>query len=85
MKQEELGQRPEMRRENTPCVKEGSNNAETRIGGASVRNTEKAGRKADSVQSLGNIQCYETEEEKRKFIRESLQLDSNAILKKTQS
>ena len=69
-----------MHRENRPCVTERSNDAETRIGGASVRNAEKAGRKADSVQSLGNRQCYETEEEKRKFIRESFQLDSNAIL-----
>ena len=79
VKQEELGQRPEMRRENTPCVNERSNVADPRIGGASVRNAEKAGRKADSVQSLVNIQCYETEEEKRKFSRESFQLDSNAM------
>ena len=59
-----------------------SNGGDTRIGSASVRNAEKAGLKADSVQSLGNRQCYETEEEKRKFIRESFQLDSNAILNK---
>ena len=80
VKQEELGQRPEMHNENTLCVTERSNDVDTHIGGASVRNAEKAGRKADSVQSLGNRQCYETEEEKRKFIRESFQLDSNAIL-----
>ena len=54
-----------------------------RIGGASVRNvgnTEKAGLKADSVQSLENKQCYETEKEKKKFTCKSFQLDMNAIL-----
>ena len=76
MKHEELGQRPKMRRENTPCVTERSNDSDTGIGGASGRNMEKAGLKADSVQSLGNRQCYETEEEKCKFIGESFQLDS---------
>ena len=30
--------------------------------------------------SIENRQCYETEKEKRKFIRESFQLDTNAIL-----
>ena len=47
-----------------------------------MRNTEKAGWKADSVQSIGNRQCYETEEERQKFIHESFQLDTNAILNK---
>ena len=42
---------------------------------------EKTGRKADSVQSIENRQCYETEKEKQKFIRESFQLDTNEILK----
>ena len=56
------------------------NDMETWIGGASVENAEKAGPKADSVQSIENRQCYETEEEKQKFIRESFKLDSNEIL-----
>ena len=34
---------------------------------------KKAGRKADSEQSIENRRCYETEEEKRKFISESFQ------------
>ena len=41
------------------------------IGGASVGNTEKAGWKADSVQSVENRKSYKTEEENRQFIRES--------------
>ena len=48
MTQEELGQQPEKRKENTQCVTGRSNGAETRIGSASVGNTEKfekAGRK----------------------------------------
>ena len=44
--QEELDQQPEKRKEWR------INDAETRIGGASVWNVEKAGRKADSVQSI---------------------------------
>ena len=36
--------------------------------------------KADCVQNIKNRQTYETKEEKRKFIRESFQLDTNAIL-----
>ena len=41
---------------------------------------EKAGQKADSVQSIESRQFYETEKEKQKFICESFQLDMNAIL-----
>ena len=50
------------------------------MGGASVGNGEKAGQKADSVQSIENRKCYETEKEKQKFIHESFQLDMYAIL-----
>ena len=56
---------------------------ETRIGGASVGNVEKvekAGQKAECVQTIENRQSYGTKEEKRKFISESFQLDTNAIL-----
>ena len=48
----------------------------TCIGGASGGEAKKAG----SVHSLGNRQTYQTQEEKRNFIRESFQLDSNKIL-----
>ena len=47
--QEELGQQPEKRKENTQSITGRINDAETHIGGA---NAEKAGRKADSVQLL---------------------------------
>ena len=53
---------------------------DTHIGGTRVGNTEKAGRKADSAQSIENRQCYETEGEKSQFIRERFQLDTNTIL-----
>ena len=53
---------------------------DTHKGGASVGNAEKAGWKADSVQSIENRQCYETEKGKQKFIHESFQLDMNPIL-----
>ena len=65
------------------CVTGQSNCTETCIGGASVGNAEKvekAGWKAECVQTIENRQSYETEEEKQKFIRESFQLDTNAIL-----
>ena len=78
--QEELGQQPEKYKEITQSVTGRINDADTCIGSASVGNTEKAGRKADSVQSIENKQSYETEKEKRKFIRKSFQLDTNAIL-----
>ena len=48
--QEELGQQPEKRKENTQFFTGRSNCAETHIGGASVGNAEKvekAGRKAE--------------------------------------
>ena len=54
---------------------------DTCLGGASGGNMEKAGWKAGSVQSTGNRQFYETEGEKHQFIRESFQLDTNAVLK----
>ena len=69
--QEELGQRPEKCKENTQSVTGRINDVETHIGSASVGKVEKAGQKADSVQSIDNRQYYETENEKRKFIRES--------------
>ena len=53
------------------------------LGGASVGNMEKVGKagwKAECVQTIENRQSYETEEEKRKLIHESFQLDTNAIL-----
>ena len=56
---------------------------ETCIGSASVGNVEKvekAGLKAKCVQTIENRQSYETEEEKRKFICKSFQLDTNAKL-----
>ena len=80
--QEELGQRPQKRKENTPCVAERISDEETGIGSTSVRNAEKTDQKADSVQSIESRQCYETEEEKQKFICESFPLDSNSILNK---
>ena len=57
-----------------------SNGTDTGIGGTSSDDAEKAGQKADSVQSIENSQFYETEEEKHKFIHESFQLDANKIL-----
>ena len=62
----------------TPCVIERSNDTDTCIGGASKHEAEKAG----SVHSIDNRPSYETEVEKQKFIHESFQLDSNAILNK---
>ena len=78
--QEELSQQPEKRKEDTQCVTGWTNDVETHIGGASGGNTEKVGRKADIAQSIENRRCYETEEEKHRFIFESFQLDMNAIL-----
>ena len=52
--QEKLGQRLEKCMENTQRVDGGINDVETCIGVPSVGNTEKAGRKADSVQSREN-------------------------------
>ena len=56
------------------------NDTETCIGCTSVENAEKAGRKADSVQSIENRWCYKTVEERHQFMRESFQLDMKAIL-----
>ena len=50
--QEELGQQPKKRKENTQRVKGRINDVDTRIG-----NAEKAGWKADSVHSIENRQC----------------------------
>ena len=84
MTQEELGQQPEKRKENTQCITGRSYCAETSIGCTSVGNVEKvekAGWKAECVQNIQNRQSYETKEEKQKFIPESFQLDdTNAIL-----
>ena len=43
VKQEEQGQGPEMRKENTPGVTERINDTDTSIGGADVSDAEKAG------------------------------------------
>ena len=69
--QEEQGKLPVKGKEDTPSITERSNDMDTRIGDPSVGNVEKAGQKADSVQSIENRQFYETEGEKRQFIRES--------------
>ena len=79
--QEELGQQPEKQKENMQSVTGWINDVDTCNVGASVGNTEKAGHKAVSLQSIENRKCYETEKEKGKFICESFQLDTNAILK----
>ena len=56
------------------------NDTENCIGGTSVGDAEKAGRKLDSVQSLENRKFYKTEDLKCQFILESFQLDENKIL-----
>ena len=61
---EEQGQALVERNDATQCVLERSNDTESCIGGATVSDVEKAGRKADNVQSIENINFYETEEEK---------------------
>ena len=53
---------------------------ETHLDSPNVGNVEKAGQKADSVQSVENRGCYETKEEKQKCFCKSFQLDTNAIL-----
>ena len=53
--------------ENKQGITGQSNCGETRIGGTSVGNAEKvekAGQKAECVQTIENRQSYETEEEK---------------------
>ena len=54
MTQEEQGQTPAECSDATQSVTGTSNDTGTLIGGASVGNTEKAGWKADSVQSVEN-------------------------------
>ena len=81
--QEVLGQHSENGKESTQSVNENSNSAETSIGGASVEDAEKvekACQNIECIQTIENRQSYETEEEKRKFISESFQLDTNEIL-----
>ena len=58
--QDEQGQTPEVHKEDTQRVTGQSNDTDTCIGGASVGDAEKAGRKADSVQSIKNRQFNET-------------------------
>ena len=81
--QEDPGQRSEKHKESTQSKTEYHNSAETSIGGSSVEDAEKvekAGQNMECVQTIENRQYYKTEEEKRKFISESFQLDTNAIL-----
>ena len=81
--QESLGQHFEKRNESTSSVSKDNNCAKTSIGGASVADVEKvekAGQNIECVQTIENRQTYETEEEKRKFIKESFQLNTNEIL-----
>ena len=80
VKQEEQGQTPAERSDAMQSVTGTSNDMNTRIGGDSVGNAEKAGWKADSVQSVEIRNLYKTEEEKQQFICESFQLDANKIL-----
>ena len=78
--QDEQGQTPEVRKEDTQSFTGQSNDTDTHIGGGSVGDAEKAGRKADSVQSIENRQFYKTKEQKHEFICENFQLDTNEIL-----
>ena len=81
--QEELSQQSEKRKEDLLCVTRRSNCRKTHIGDASVGNeekVEKAGQKAECIQAIEKRQSYEIKTEKQKFIRESFQLDMNAIL-----
>ena len=67
--QAEQGQTPGRRKEDTQSVTGLSNDRDTCIGGTSVGDTEKAGRKADSAQSIENRQLYETKQGKHQLIR----------------
>ena len=69
---EEQGQAPAERSEAMQSVTRMSNDMDTHIGGTSIGDAEKAGWKANSVQSIENRQLYETEEEKSQLICESL-------------
>ena len=74
----EQGQLPEKHKEAMQSVTGQSNDTEhTCIGGASRGKSEKAGRKAGSVQSIENRGFYETKEEKRQFICESFVRNEN--------
>ena len=79
--QAERGQKLEIHKEDTKSITGRSNDMDTCIGGSSVGDGgEKAGRKADSVQSIENRQFKKNEGEKRQFIHESFKLDTNKIL-----
>ena len=78
--QDEQGQTLEVCKEDTQSVKGHSNDMDTRIEGASVGDTEKAGCKAERVMSIENRQFYETKEKKHQFICENFQLDTKEIL-----
>ena len=75
VRQEEQGQRQEECSDATKSVKGMSNDTDTCVGGTSVGNSEKAGWKTDSVQSVEIRKCYETGEKKGQFICENFQLD----------
>ena len=57
---EELDQTPGVRSEVTQSVTGTSNDTDTSIGGTRRGDTEKAGQKADSLQSIENRQFYGT-------------------------
>ena len=57
----EQGQLLEKHKEDMQGVTGQSNDTDTRIGGASSENVEKAGRKAGSAQSIENRQFYKKE------------------------
>ena len=63
--QEEQGQTPVERSDAMQSITGMSNDKDTCIGGTSVGAAEKAGWKADSVQSIENRNFYEIEEEKQ--------------------
>ena len=69
--QAEQGQLLEKRKEDTQHIIGQNNVTESCIGRTSVGIVEKAGRKADSLQSIENRKFYETKGEKRQFICES--------------
>ena len=77
---DEQGQTLEVCKEDTQSVTGQSNDTDIHIGGTSEGDAEKAGRQADSVQSIENRQFYKTEGEKCQFICESFQLETNKIL-----
>ena len=78
--QDKQGQTPKVRKEDMQNVTGQSNDMNTHKGGASLGDVGKAGRKADSVQSIENKEFYQTKKEKGQFIRKSFQLDMNEIL-----